>query len=50
VRAVSRDRSTSRLRTSYGDEGIGGLDAHLAYEVDAAAAHVYTIPFITEAS
>jgi transcriptional regulator with XRE-family HTH domain len=31
--------------TSY-DEVIGGLDAHLAYEVDAAVARVYTIPFL----
>lgn len=32
--------------TSYDDEVIGGLDAHLAYEVDAAVARVYTIPFL----
>lgn len=31
--------------TSY-DEVVGGLDAHLAYEVDAAVERVYTIPFI----
>jgi transcriptional regulator with XRE-family HTH domain len=32
--------------TSYDDEVIGGLDAHLAYEVDAAVARVYTLPFV----
>jgi len=32
--------------TSYDGEVIEGLDAHLAYEVDAAVARVYTIPFI----
>lgn len=32
--------------TSYGDEVIGSLNAHLAYEVDAAIARVYTIPFL----
>lgn len=32
--------------TSYDDEVIGGLEAHLAYEVDAAVARVYTIPFL----
>jgi transcriptional regulator with XRE-family HTH domain len=32
--------------TSYDDEVIEGLDAHLAYEVDAAVARVYTIPFL----
>src|SRR5690349_15707217 len=32
--------------TSYDDEVIEGLDTHLAYEVDAAVARVYTIPFI----
>ena len=31
--------------TGYDDEVIEGLDAHLAYEVDAAVARVYTIPF-----
>lgn len=31
--------------TSY-DEVTGGLDAHLAYEVDAAVERVYTIPFL----
>ena len=30
--------------TNYDDEVIGGLDAHLAYEVDAAVARVYTLP------
>jgi len=28
------------------DEVIEGLDAHLAYEVDAAVARVYTLPFV----
>ncbi len=32
--------------TSYDDEVIGGLDTHLAYEVDAAVARVYTLPFV----
>lgn len=32
--------------TSYDDEVIEGLDAHLAYEVDAAVARVYTTPFV----
>jgi transcriptional regulator with XRE-family HTH domain len=32
--------------TSYDDEVIGALNAHLAYEVDAAVARVYTIPFL----
>jgi transcriptional regulator with XRE-family HTH domain len=32
--------------TNYDDEVIGGLDTHLAYEVDAAIARVYTIPFV----
>jgi transcriptional regulator with XRE-family HTH domain len=32
--------------TNYDDEVIGGLDAHLAYEVDTAVARVYTIPFV----
>ena len=32
--------------TNYDDEVIEGLDTHLAYEVDAAVASVYTIPFL----
>lgn len=32
--------------TDYDDEVIEGLDAHLAYEVDAAVARVYTLPFL----
>jgi len=32
--------------TNYDEQVIGGLDAHLAYEVDAAVARVYTIPFV----
>jgi transcriptional regulator with XRE-family HTH domain len=32
--------------TNYDDEVIEGLDAHLAYEVDAAVARVYTLPFV----
>jgi len=32
--------------TNYDEQVIGGLDAHLAYEVDAAVARVYTIPFL----
>lgn len=32
--------------TDYDDEVIEGLDAHLAYEVDAAVARVYTLPFV----
>jgi transcriptional regulator with XRE-family HTH domain len=31
---------------NYDDEVIGRLDTHLAYEVDAAIARVYTIPFV----
>jgi transcriptional regulator with XRE-family HTH domain len=32
--------------TNYDDNVIEGLDAHLAYEVDAAVARVYTLPFV----
>lgn len=32
--------------TNFDDEVIEGLDAHLAYEVDAAIERVYTIPFV----
>ncbi len=32
--------------TDFDDEVIEGLDAHLAYEVDAAVARVYTLPFV----
>jgi transcriptional regulator with XRE-family HTH domain len=32
--------------TNYDDEVIKGLDAHLAYEADAAVARVYTLPFL----
>ena len=32
--------------TDYDDVVAGSLDAHLAYEVDATVARVYTIPFI----
>lgn len=32
--------------TGLDEEVIGGLDAHLAYEVDATIARVYTIPFV----
>jgi transcriptional regulator with XRE-family HTH domain len=32
--------------TNFDDEVIEGLDAHLAYEVDAAVERVYTIPFV----
>lgn len=32
--------------TDYDDEVIEGLDAHLAYEVDAATERVYTLPFV----
>jgi transcriptional regulator with XRE-family HTH domain len=32
--------------TDYDDEVIEGLDAHLAYEVDAAVERVYTLPFV----
>jgi transcriptional regulator with XRE-family HTH domain len=32
--------------TDFDDEVIEGLDAHLAYEVDATVARVYTIPFV----
>lgn len=31
--------------TGYDEEVVGPLDAHLAYEVDAVVARVYTIPF-----
>ena len=32
--------------TDFDDEVIEGLDAHLAYEVDAAVERVYTVPFL----
>jgi transcriptional regulator with XRE-family HTH domain len=32
--------------TNYDNDVIQGLDTHLAYEVDAAVAHVYTLPFV----
>ncbi|MGH3278392.1 MAG: Scr1 family TA system antitoxin-like transcriptional regulator [Trebonia sp.] len=32
--------------TGYDDEVIEGMDAHLAYEVDAAVERVYTLPFV----
>ena len=32
--------------TGYDEEIVGPLDAHLAYEVDAVVARVYTIPFV----
>jgi hypothetical protein len=32
--------------TGFDDEAIEGLDAHLAYEVDAAVERVYTLPFL----
>ena len=32
--------------TDYDDDLIEGLDAHLAYEVDATVARVYTLPFV----
>jgi transcriptional regulator with XRE-family HTH domain len=32
--------------THFDEEVIEGLDAHLAYEVDAAVARVYTLPFL----
>jgi transcriptional regulator with XRE-family HTH domain len=32
--------------TDYSDEVIEGLEAHLAYEVDAATERVYTLPFL----
>jgi transcriptional regulator with XRE-family HTH domain len=32
--------------TYFDDDLIEGLDAHLAYEVDAAVARVYTLPFL----
>jgi len=32
--------------TNFDDQIIEGLDAHLAYEVDAAVERVYTIPFV----
>jgi hypothetical protein len=32
--------------TDFDDELIEGLDAHLAYEVDAAVARLYTLPFV----
>ncbi len=32
--------------TDFDDEILEGLDAHLAYEVDAAVARVYTLPFV----
>jgi transcriptional regulator with XRE-family HTH domain len=32
--------------TDFDDEVIEGLDAHLAYEVDAAVERVYTLPFV----
>jgi hypothetical protein len=32
--------------TDYGDEVVGGLAAHLAYEADATVERVYTVPFV----
>jgi transcriptional regulator with XRE-family HTH domain len=32
--------------TNFDDEVIGGIDAHLAYEVDASVERVYTMPFV----
>ena len=32
--------------TSFDDEVVESLDAHLAYETDAAVARVYTLPFV----
>jgi transcriptional regulator with XRE-family HTH domain len=32
--------------TDFDDEVMEGLDAHLAYEVDASVARVYTLPFL----
>jgi transcriptional regulator with XRE-family HTH domain len=32
--------------TSFDDEVLGALDAHLAYETDAAVARTYTLPFV----
>src|ERR1700758_4133842 len=32
--------------TDYDEDGGGPLDTHLAYEVDAVVARVYTIPFV----
>ena len=41
-----RDAGRRGWWTDYDDEVIEGLDAHLAYEVDAAVERVYTLPFL----
>ena len=41
-----RDARRRGWWTDYDDEVIEGLDAHLAYEVDAAVERVYTLPFV----
>ena len=42
----ARDAGRRGWWTDYDDEVIEGLDAHLAYEVDAAVERVYTLPFV----
>jgi transcriptional regulator with XRE-family HTH domain len=42
----ARDARHRGWWTDYDDEVIEGLDAHLAYEVDAAVERVYTLPFV----
>jgi transcriptional regulator with XRE-family HTH domain len=41
-----RDAGRRGWWTDYDDEVIEGMDAHLAYEVDAAVERVYTLPFL----
>lgn len=42
----TRDAGRRGWWTDYDDEVTEGLDAHLAYEVDAAVERVYTLPFV----
>jgi transcriptional regulator with XRE-family HTH domain len=42
----ARDAGRRGWWANYDDEVMEGLDAHLAYEVDAAVERVYTLPFV----
>jgi transcriptional regulator with XRE-family HTH domain len=55
VQGTSLDRSMTRWTrnaqepgwwTAFDDDVVGSLDAHLAYETDAAVARTYTLPFL----
>jgi transcriptional regulator with XRE-family HTH domain len=55
IRGTSLDRSMTRWTrnaqepgwwTAFDDDVVGSLDAHLAYETDAAVARTYTLPFL----